>query len=104
MEPDTTTPEPIEINIGTLHHCAMMAIIYKANLCYICHLWLIWERKCYICPELDFQCEFNGDVCLVIGLTKYGNFSKFICSGTVFQADFNYDSHYVIRRVYCNNI
>ena len=61
-------------------------------------------RKCYICPEPDFQCEFNGDVRLVIGLTKYGNFSKFICSGTVFQADFNYDSHYVIWRVYCNNI
>src|ERR1700732_3196803 len=34
-------------------------------------------RKCYICPGLVLQREFNGDVCLVIRLTKYGNCSKY---------------------------
>ena len=34
-------------------------------------------RTCYICPGPVFQCEFNGNVHFVIGLTKYGNFSKY---------------------------
>ena len=34
-------------------------------------------RKCYICPGPVFWRKFNGDVCLVIRLTKYGNCSKY---------------------------
>jgi len=36
-------------------------------------------RTCYICPGLVFQCEFNGDVCFMIRLIKYG--SKLVLYG-----------------------
>ena len=34
-------------------------------------------RACYTPSGTIFQCEFNGDVRFTIGLTKYGNFSKY---------------------------
>ena len=37
-------------------------------------------RMCYTCPGPVFWCEFNCDINLVIGLTKYGNFGNwYIC-------------------------
>jgi hypothetical protein len=42
----------------------------------------------YICPGPVFQYEFNGDVCLVIRLTQYGNFIKSTCS-YMFSASFS---------------
>ena len=36
--------EHIVNDICMLYHCAIEAIVYLANLCYICHLWPIWER------------------------------------------------------------
>src|SRR5882762_10785828 len=42
---------------------------------------------CYICPGLVLQCEFNGNVCFTIRLTKYSNFSKYV-SVYMFQAPF----------------
>jgi hypothetical protein len=37
-------------------------------------------HKCYICSGVVFQCEFNGDVCIVIGVTIYSNTGK-CCGG-----------------------
>ena len=35
--------EPIEVYKRALYHCAIEALLYLANLCYICHLWPNWE-------------------------------------------------------------
>jgi hypothetical protein len=40
-------PEPINITIRALYHCTIEALIHIQNLCYICHLWPIWERWLY---------------------------------------------------------
>ena len=37
----------------------------------------IHYRVCYTPSGTVFQCEFNGDVRFAIGLTRYGNFSKY---------------------------
>src|ERR1700683_5532140 len=54
----------------------------------------IWQSqqicKCYISSGTIFQCEFNGDVHCMIGVTICGNT---ISSGTVFQCEFNGDVH-----------
>ena len=39
----------------------------------------IQYRKYGICPGPVSQCEFNGGVHLVIGLTIFGNFSIYAC-------------------------
>ena len=39
----------------------------------------IQYRTYGICPGPVFRCEFNGGVRLVIGLTIFGNFSKYTC-------------------------
>ena len=42
------------------------------------HIWQYWQiYKCYISSKTVFQCEFNGDVRCVIGVTRYGNIAKY---------------------------
>jgi hypothetical protein len=53
----------------------------------------IQYRMSYICPGPIFQLEFNCDVNLVIGLTKFGNFGElahiYMYSAPIFNADPN---------------
>ena len=84
-----TQPELNQVfNGGTNSNCEWRALplchcglLYLANLCYICNLWLNWETYLLlfnmtydICPGPVFQCEFNGGVHFVIRLTIFGNF------------------------------
>ena len=39
-----------------------------ATLIWVMQFKYIWYRAYYICLGLIFQCEFNGDVCFMIGL------------------------------------
>ena len=44
IEPELLMPEPIDITVCALYHCTIEALIHTQNLCYICHLWPIWEK------------------------------------------------------------
>ena len=45
-----------------------------------------------MCSGVVFQCEFNGDVCFVIGVTIYGNSSKHISVLCVLEWFFDVNS------------
>ena len=61
-----------------LYHTARPRSITHSSPYHIYHLpiWVmqfkyIWYGAYHICPGLIFQCEFNGDVCFVIGLPYF---------------------------------
>src|ERR1700733_14544720 len=95
--------------LPVLYRCAIGALLYLANLCYICNLWPNWEMCLLlfnighdICPGPVFRCKFNGGVHFAIRLTIFGNFSQcaiYIPSGPIFQCEFNCNSYYVIWRL-----
>ena len=63
-------------------------VLYMSSAAYLGNAFKpIGYRTCYICPGPVFRCEFNGNVCFMIRLTKYGNFPKY-GSVYMFQALF----------------
>src|ERR1700683_1648282 len=53
-------------------------------------------KTCYTCLGPVFRYKFNGDAHFGIGLTKKGNLLVLYVFCTVFQREFNCDSHYVM--------
>ena len=82
--------------LPALYRCAIGALIYLANLCYICNLWpnlemhfmFIQYGTYNICPGPVFQCEFDGGIRFVTRLTIFGNFSKYALYIYMFLAPF----------------
>src|ERR1700676_3921187 len=60
------------------HDIPSKLVLYMSHVAYLGN---VFKPKgyetCYICPGPVFQCEFNGNVHFIIGLTKYGNFYKY---------------------------
>ena len=64
----------------TINHFATVACRYIliSNTCTsLGQTKYIHYRVCYTLSGTVFRCEFNGDVRFTIGLTRYGNFSKY---------------------------
>jgi hypothetical protein len=62
------------------------------------HIWQYWQMcECYTCSGPVFRCEFNGDVCLVIGMTIYGNTNK--CMSVIYVLELFFDVNSIVMFV-----
>src|ERR1700677_2967319 len=82
----------------TLYHLATGAIYVHGGLFRKVFTFNLY-KTCYTCLGPIFQYEFNGDACFGIGLTKKGNSLVLYVFCTIFQREFNCDSHYVMQGI-----
>ena len=53
--------------------------------------------ECYTCSGPVFGCKFNGDVCLMIGVTIYGNIDK--CVSVIYILELFFDVNSMVMSI-----